>query len=66
MQNAKPHFTFYFADEPQFATSSARYVTAYLLRSYRRHPERYELRRLGLHHYSVRCIGADATAILIA
>jgi hypothetical protein len=50
----KPQFTFYFVDEPQFATRDARYVTANQLRCYRKHSERYEFKRLGLHRYQVR------------
>jgi hypothetical protein len=50
----KPQFTFYFVDEPQFASREARHVTANQLWCYRKHPERYELKRLGLHRYQVR------------
>ena len=49
----KPNFTFHFQDEPQFRAIDKRYKTASLLRAYRAHPERYTLKRLGLHHYSV-------------
>lgn len=50
----KPQFVFYFADEPHFASAEPRYHVAHLLRSYRAHPERYELRRESAHRYSVR------------
>ena len=49
----KPQFTFYFTDQPQFRAVDKRYITAGLLRAYRAHPERYALKRLGLHRYSV-------------
>jgi hypothetical protein len=49
----KPQFTFYFTDQPQFRTTDKRYITANMLRAYRAHPERYRLKRLGLHRYSV-------------
>lgn len=49
----KPLFTFYFTDQPQFRAVDKRYVTAGMLRAYRAHPERYALKRLGLHRYSV-------------
>ncbi len=49
----KPQFTFYFEDAPQIKAIDCRYKTASLLRAYRAHPERYTLKRLGLHRYSV-------------
>ncbi len=49
----KPQFTFYFENAPQYQAIDYRYKTASLLRAYRAHPERYTLKRLGLHRYSV-------------
>lgn len=49
----KPQFTFYFTDEPQFACKDLRYKTARLLWTYRNHKDQYDLKRLGLHRYSV-------------
>lgn len=62
----KPRFQFYFADEPQFATYDKRGRIAHMLKNYRAHPEMYELRRHGLHHYSVRVVGSTAVAVIIA
>jgi hypothetical protein len=49
----KPEFTFHFDDQPQFKVSDRRYKTASMLRSYRKHPERYQIKRAGLHSYQV-------------
>ena len=49
----KAEFTFYFMDEPQFRTTDKRYITANMLRAYRAHPERYTLKKVGLHRYFV-------------
>jgi hypothetical protein len=51
----KPVFNFYFADEPQFATIANRAWLANALRAYRKHSTRYQLKRLGLHRYTVQC-----------
>jgi len=50
----KPEFTFHFEDEPQFKVSDRRYKTASMLWAYRRHPERYHIKRMGLHCYHVK------------
>jgi hypothetical protein len=55
----KPRFQFYFQDEPQFAGYEKRARIAHLLRSYRNHPERYEIKKLGLHRYAVKMHGYD-------
>ena len=55
----KPCFQFYFQDEPQYAGRETRARIAHLLLSYRHHPERYEVRKLGLHRYAVKMHGYD-------
>lgn len=49
----KPQFAFYFEDEPQYRAVDQRAYTASLLRSYRKRPHQFVLRRAGLHHYRV-------------
>jgi hypothetical protein len=60
----KPTFNFYFADEPQYATIADRAWLANALRAYRKHANRYELRKLGTHWYTVRTRGGDAVAVI--
>ena len=62
----KPRFQFYFEDEPQFAGYEKRAKIAYLLKSYRAHPERYIVRKCGLHRYGVQARGSEAIAIMEA
>jgi hypothetical protein len=52
-ETIKPVFNFYFADEPQRAVVADRAWLANALRAYRKHPGRYDLKRLGLHWYTV-------------
>lgn len=49
----KPRFQFWFADEPQFATYERRGKLAAMLKSYRSLPERYTVRKAGLHSYLI-------------
>jgi hypothetical protein len=63
---AKPIFNFYFADEPQYAVVESREWIANALRSYRKHANRYELHKLGTHHYSVQVRGSNAIAVIAA
>lgn len=58
----KPTFNFYFADEPQFATVADRAWLAHALRAYRKHSERYQLKRIGLHWYTVQ--HGDTVAVI--
>lgn len=62
----KPRFQFYFADEPQFATYEGRGRIAHMLKCYRAHPDRYILRRVGIHHFTVQVRGSDALAVITA
>lgn len=62
----KRRFRFYFQDQPQFAGYEKRARIAHLLKSYRAHPERYVVRKVGLHQYSVLAKGSDAVAIMEA
>lgn len=62
----KPRFQFYFADEPQFACYEMRGKIAHMLKSYRAHPDRYILRGVGLHHFTVQVRGSDAIAVIAA
>ena len=66
IEPGKPRFQFYFADEPQFASYEKRGIIAHMLKSYRAHPERYILRRVGLHHFTVQYRGSDAIAVIAA
>jgi hypothetical protein len=63
-EKMKPILQFYFADEPQFAVNCDRAWLANALRAYRKHPKRYQLKRLGLHWYTVRC--GDSVAVISA
>jgi len=56
----KPHFQFYFADEPHRAVYESREYVAHLLRAYRKRPQQYRLRRAGLHSYLVTIGGVMA------
>ena len=49
----KPNFTFHFQDEPQFRANSPRQTLANNFRSYRKHPDKYAVKRIGLHRYTV-------------
>jgi hypothetical protein len=49
----KPQFQFYFDDAPQYRAIDSREYTANMLRAYRAHRDRYELNRVGMHHYQV-------------
>ena len=59
---SKPAFQFFFVGEPQYTTDASRSIVASLLRSYRRHPTRYDLRRIGPHHYTVQRWNSTAIA----
>jgi hypothetical protein len=58
----KPRFQFWFADEPQFAVYELRGRIAHMLKCYRAHPERYQVRKLATHDYAIQVRGADAAA----
>jgi hypothetical protein len=62
----KPAFVFYFADEPQYAAQDARGRLAHLLKCYRAAPERYSVRKAGLHAYEITMRGSSAVAIIEA
>ena len=65
----EPHklgFVFYFADEPQYAAPEKRGRIAHLLKCYRAAPERYSVRKAGLHRYVVTMPHSAATAIIEA
>lgn len=66
LEPLKPRFQFYFADEPQFATYEVRGRIAHMLKCYRAHPDRYILRRVGLHHFTVQVRGSSAVAVIAA
>jgi hypothetical protein len=50
----KPEFSFHFEDEPQFKVTERRYQTASALWAYRKHPERYQIKRADLHCYHIK------------
>jgi hypothetical protein len=62
----KPVFVFYFADEPQYAAPEKRGRIAHLLKCYRAAPERYSVRKAGLHRYLVTMPFSTVTAIIEA
>jgi len=62
----KPVFVFFFADEPQYAAPEKRGRIAHLLKCYRAAPERYSVRKAGLHSYVVSMPHSVVTAIIEA
>jgi hypothetical protein len=56
----KPVFNFYFADEPQRTVIADRAWLANALRAYRKQSARYNLKRVGMHFYTVTCGSAIA------
>jgi hypothetical protein len=66
LEPQKPAFVFYFADEPQYAAHDKRGRLAHLLKCYRAAPERYSVRKAGLHRYEVTMPHSTATAIIEA
>ena len=66
LESQKPVFVFYFADEPQYAAQDARGRLAHMLKCYRAAPDRYSVRKAGLHHYVVTMPHSTATAIIEA
>ena len=66
LEPRKPVFVFYFADEPQYAAQDARGRLAHLLKCYRAAPERYSVRKAGLHAYEITMRGSSAVAIIEA
>lgn len=66
LEPRKPAFVFYFADEPQYAAHDARGRLAHLLKCYRAAPERYSVRKAGLHAYEITMRGSSAVAIIEA
>jgi hypothetical protein len=62
LEPQKPAFVFYFADEPQYAAHDKRGRLAHLLKCYRAAPERYSVRKAGLHAYEVTMRGSSAVA----
>jgi len=66
LEPRKPAFVFYFADEPQYAAPERRGHLAHLLKCYRAAPDRYSVRKAGLHSYVVTMPHSSATAIIEA
>ena len=66
LEPQKPAFVFYFADAPQYAAHDARGRLAHLLKCYRAAPERYSVRKAGLHAYEITMRGSSAVAIIEA
>jgi hypothetical protein len=66
LEPQKPAFVFYFADEPQYAAQDARGRLAHMLKCYRAAPDRYSVRKAGLHSYVVTMPHSSATAIIEA
>lgn len=64
MRTEKPRFQFYFAHEPHRATYENRTILAWRLKSYRRQPENYTVRKVGLHSYLVRLNRTDLVACI--
>jgi hypothetical protein len=62
LEPQKPAFVFYFADEPQYAVHDRRGRLAHLLKCYRAWPDRYSVRKAGLHAYEVTMRGSSAVA----
>ena len=62
LEPQKPVFVFYFADEPQYAANDKRGRLAHLLKCYRAAPERYLVRKLGVHAYEITMRGANSVA----
>ncbi len=62
LEPQKPAFVFYFADEPQYAARDKRGRLAHLLKCYRAAPERYSVRKAGLHAYEVTMCGSGSIA----
>ena len=66
LEPQKPVFVFYFADAPQYAAQDARGRLAHMLKCYRAAPERYSVRKAGLHRYLVTMPHTTAAAVIEA
>lgn len=64
MNTHKAPCHFHFTDEPQYRTQDSRAHAAHLLRSYRAHPERYNVTRCSPGVYLVLASGSSAVAML--
>lgn len=62
----KPRFQFWFEDEPQFACHELRGRIAHMLKCYRAHPERYQVRKLATHDYAITMRGSGTVARIAA
>lgn len=62
----KPAFTFYFADEPQYACAERRGRIAHMLKCYRAHPAQYRVRKVSTHTYHVSGICRSVVAVITA
>ena len=62
LEPRKPVFVFYFADAPQYAAQDARGRLAHMLKCYRAAPDRYSVRKAGLHAYEVTMRGSGSIA----
>ena len=60
LEPRKPAFWFYFIDEPQYGTPEKRGKLAHMLKCYRAAPDRYSVRKVGLHRYLITCGSAVA------
>jgi len=66
LEPQKPVFAFYFADAPQYAAQDARGRLAHMLKCYRAAPERYSVRKAGLHRYLVTMPHTTVEAVIEA
>ncbi len=66
LEPRKPAFVFYFADEPQYAAHDKRGRLAHMLKCYRAAPERYSVRKVGLHSYVITMPHSAVSAIIEA
>jgi len=62
----KPQFRFWIIGESQHAVDDPREYTAHLLRTYRKHRDRYDLQRRGLHRYTVQRRYPDSPVAVIS
>ena len=60
----KHPFTFHFLDDPQYQTIASRTWCASALRAYRKHRDRYILRRIAPHAYTVQTVLSTAVALI--
>jgi hypothetical protein len=50
----KPSFMFGFVDAPQFVATECRGKIAHMIKCYRKQPNMYQIKRIGLHDYEVK------------